>query len=181
MKSVDEKVCIKCGETFNRTMNGYKAWLKRQYCSRRCFGKEKDQSLPEYKVCPVCGKTFNRPDGRGATQWRKQVRCSPACAHSERSFGGLVDTREYSIWTNMKTRCTNPKSDDWENYGGRGIKICDRWINDFKAFLSDMGTCPTGLSLDRINNDGNYSPENFRWATSAQQHANRRHRKDSRR
>lgn len=74
----------------------------------------------------------------------------------------------------MKTRCTNPNSTSWKDYGGRGIKICDRW-QAFENFLEDMGERPYGTTLDRYpNNDGNYEPGNCRWATLKQQGANKK-------
>ena len=85
-------------------------------------------------------------------------------------------TRTYKKWSSMLQRCTNKRHPAWHYYGGRGIKVCDRWRDSFAAFLADMGKAPDGLSLDRINNDGNYEPGNCRWATSKEQAANRRHR-----
>jgi hypothetical protein len=73
----------------------------------------------------------------------------------------------------MVRRCTNPSSADWPRYGGRGITVCNRWLR-FEAFLTDMGQCPDDLTLDRINNDGNYEPGNCRWTTWEQQMRNRR-------
>jgi hypothetical protein len=73
----------------------------------------------------------------------------------------------------MVRRCTKPSSADWSRYGGRGITVCARWRR-FENFLADMGSCPDGLTLDRINNDGNYEPGNCRWTTWQQQNLNRR-------
>lgn len=85
-------------------------------------------------------------------------------------------SREYSIWSSMKKRCINPRSNNFKYYGGRGIKVCDVWFTSFAAFLRDMGRAPVGHSIDRIDNDGNYEPGNCRWATSKTQRLNQRQR-----
>lgn len=86
----------------------------------------------------------------------------------------LSTTPEYYIWKCMRQRCNNPKSHKYPIYGGRGITVCERW-NDFHNFISDMGTRPNkDYSIDRINNDGNYEPQNCRWSTRSEQMRNRR-------
>jgi hypothetical protein len=82
-------------------------------------------------------------------------------------------TRAYTCWSHMKSRCSNEKHPQYEDYGARGISVCERWM-DFPNFLADMGEPQPGLSIDRINNDGNYEPGNCRWATQSEQNANRR-------
>ena len=83
-------------------------------------------------------------------------------------------SRTYHSWDHMIQRCTNPKNTSYEYYGGRGISVCTRWLNSFENFLEDMGERPEGTSIDRINNDGNYEPNNCRWATKLEQLQNRR-------
>jgi hypothetical protein len=74
----------------------------------------------------------------------------------------------------MIRRCENPKSSYYRDYGGRGIQVCDRWRASVLAFIDDMGKCPDGMELDRVDNDGNYEPGNCRWATRLTQVRNRR-------
>lgn len=79
----------------------------------------------------------------------------------------------YRSWIKMRIRCRNPANQDYKYYGGRGIKVCPQW-DDFWQFVADMGTRPAGMSLDRINPDGDYEPGNCRWATLPQQNRNKR-------
>jgi hypothetical protein len=84
-------------------------------------------------------------------------------------------TIEYRTWIAMKYRCCNPSCKAFRNYGGRGIRVCRRWLGCYAAFLADMGRRPSAQhSLDRIDNDGDYTPKNCRWATEHQQNSNRR-------
>jgi hypothetical protein len=81
---------------------------------------------------------------------------------------------EYIAWQNMKQRCYNKYRPGYEWYGARGIIVCDRWKNSFQFFLEDMGPKPFGLTLERNDNDGNYEPNNCKWATQSEQRDNRR-------
>ena len=83
-------------------------------------------------------------------------------------------TGAYRSWTTMKSRCYNEDNNRFYAYGGRGIRVCDRWLESFDNFFADMGDRPEGYSLDRIDVNGNYSPENCKWATTTEQSRNQR-------
>ena len=88
---------------------------------------------------------------------------------------GMYASPEYNAWERMIQRCTNLKCEGFENYGGRGIRVCLEWLQDFEAFYRDMGPRPSARhSIDRINVDGDYEPSNCKWATHKQQARNRR-------
>lgn len=89
---------------------------------------------------------------------------------------GMCGTTEYAIWRGIIARCTNPKNPAFKYYGARGISVCPAWLEAFENFFADMGRRPTGRSIDRIDNDGNYEPNNCRWATPKEQVANQRRR-----
>lgn len=134
-----------------------------------------------------CGNFHSALKGNVAKGHTKSCGCVRAAMLSK----GLYQLRHgatcgksnptYNVWAHIKQRCENPRNHAYHHYGGRGIKICDRW-RVYENFLADMGEKPEGLSIDRFpNNDGDYEPGNCRWATPKEQANNRRDRKYYRR
>lgn len=131
----------------------------------------------------VCGKrtvTCNSSLKSGATRscgcLHKDAPSKRTHKHSGRTFGRNINRREYWIYFNIIARCYNKKCRAYPNYGGRGIKMCKRWLDSFVNFLADVGPRPSPKhSIDRYpDNDGDYEPDNVRWATPSQQTRNQR-------
>ena len=134
-----------------------------------------------YKCLCSCGN-YKNIDGvylrRGGTKscgcLGEEYRCSTN-KKGGLSHGATINknnTGAYKSWLAMRRRCTDPKYKDYQHYHNKNIQVCSDWLNSFTNFLEDMGDRPTGLTLDRIDNDGNYCKDNCRWATRLQQSSN---------
>lgn len=144
-------------------------------------------TAPIERDCRLCGRSFSV-----LHQSDRKRYCSHSCgakshannrgSNNPRWTGGKTKHPLNDVYNEMLARCLRPNHKRYASYGGRGITVCKRWRNDFWAFVSDMGERPEGQlpsgraawSLDRINNDGPYAPDNCRWASASQQNANRR-------
>ncbi len=120
-----------------------------------------------------CGEALIRLGGNLRGGSAKSCGCQKRPSNNNNRQHGQSYTTTYASWSRMLMRCQNPNVRQYQWYGARGIKVCDRW-KTFKNFYTDMGDRPRGMTLDRIDNDGNYEPSNCRWATNSVQHHNKR-------
>lgn len=168
-----------CGCLMIATNSKPRKKLKKKY-NRLTLVREIERTNPKYRkfltLCD-CGNYLEVELDRVTKGNTKSCGCLRSSGNNKTH--GLSKTVEYSTWTKMKGRCYNKKCKDYPDYGGRGIIVCDRWLEPngqgFLNFLSDMGKRPEGkYSLDRINVNGMYGPDNCRWADDIQQANNKR-------
>lgn len=119
----------------------------------------------------IRGTTLRNGETKSCGCWNSEVVSKRSYKHGHAPR--IKRSKTYVAWYSMFCRCLYPKNKHYKNYGGRGISVCDRW-KDFRNFLADMGESPKNLTLDRINNDGNYEPGNCRWTTRKENNNNRR-------
>lgn len=160
------------GKTFNsltligvtKVGNKYPG-IYRCECGNECFKDMSQVRSGKYKSCGCLGNEYR---SRAHTK------------HGQSKGKGTSESPEYVSWRAMRERCTNTNSSSYANYGGRGITVCERWMDSFSNFFEDMGAKPTPKhTLDRVDNEKGYNPNNCVWATRTQQVNNRRDKRNS--
>jgi len=170
---MSNRIKIKSGDQFNKLKVMYEdepfiqpsGQTKRAFMCKCECGKELKVSLTHLRT--------NHTLSCGCHKYSLIKQNQPQRKHGHTKRNGYRSP-EYVSWRCMRDRCLYEKSQNYSSYGGRGITICDRWISSFENFFNDMGERPKGFTIDRINSDGNYEPNNCRWADKLTQRMNQR-------
>lgn len=158
--------CRTCGAVFSVTPSRA-AGGGGVYCSNPC------RRIRVNRVCSRCGRSF-RASANDITRGFGRF-CSKRCGRLSHGESHDATTPEYRAWGAMLSRCLNPRMNNFKDYGGRGITVCDRWRHSYEAFLADVGRRPsTEHSLHRIDNDGHYEKGNVVWALLIEQNTHKR-------
>ena len=167
LKNGRSNMCRNCAHK-ERYPQVYENIINKRFGSRVVIGESKNKRGKQIYLC-ICDCGFKGEVSGTILRQGRSYSCERCCQKTH----GLSKTNTYSIWIGMIKRCSKENAANYKNYGGRGIKVCERWL-EFENFISDMGKRPEGFQIDRINNDDDYKPENCRWVSPKENSNNRR-------
>lgn len=158
-------------------VNGCTSEVLAKGLCKKCYHKARYEVKKEHILTQ--NKAYNKANKKKIKTYKKEYYLSnkETVDDYKKNYRKLKPL--YTTWENMKQRCYNPNSVNYKYYGGRGVKVCDRWFNSYESFALDMGERPDGCSIDRIDVNGNYEPDNCKWSTLKEQNNNRRNNKQA--